>query len=277
MKTLITKVVIAASIVTASLAPMSASALGSANFAISAGSATVGNNLTVNISENGSAVNVVTTKLTFDTSKLQLLNVSCGFGSTQQENNGVTCYTSGGTTVDATTAAVATFKAVAPGSASISLADSSLIASGGNDIWTHATTSTTINVTNPAPTPPPTTPPAGNTGTANAGTPNPGSSTSTSSKTTTATGSPVTTGVSTNSNVTPTPTSQTTALGNQNTTVTKKAAPVHEKHIRSHYSAAVITSWIVLAALVVAGVYLFILQRRGNLPAFITKTIAKLK
>ena len=144
---------IATSIIASSMLSATVAAANPANFYLSAGSATVGNTVYVSISQDGDQVNTVTAKLTYDTSKLQLLGVSCSgaLGNSQPESNGVTCYGAGGASTNGGAVATASFKALAAGSASVSMASSSIIASSGSDIWSHGSNGTVVSISNPAP------------------------------------------------------------------------------------------------------------------------------
>lgn len=151
---------IIAVLIMSTLGVSSAYAANPASFTISASaSVTTGSTFSVTVSENGDQVNTVTAKLVYDTAKLQLLGVSCGgsFGGSIAETDGVTCYTSGGTSVTGSAvAASASFKALAEGTASISMSGSSSIVSGGTDIWNHGSTARSITVVAPTPAPTPT-------------------------------------------------------------------------------------------------------------------------
>ncbi|MDB5160445.1 MAG: hypothetical protein JWO99_708 [Candidatus Saccharibacteria bacterium] len=139
----------------------SAFAANPASFSLipSASSVVKGGSFTVSVYENGDNVNAVTTKLTFNSSLLQLNGTSCGgsFASSITETNGQTCFTAGGSTVNGNVLALnATFTALSTGSASVSIASGSKIVSSdtNTNIWNGAASATSVTVTAPATTPP---------------------------------------------------------------------------------------------------------------------------
>ena len=142
-----------------------------ASFTLNSSSYSVVNGDTFNVSifENGDNVNVVTLKLAFDNTKLQLNSAICGssFSGSQGEVNGVTCFTSGGTTVNGSIlVANVSFKSLAgAGSSAISVASGSKIVTSGLNIWDQVGGSILINLITPtpAPAPVPTSTPASDT------------------------------------------------------------------------------------------------------------------
>lgn len=141
-----------------SMFPSSVLAAGTASFSLSPSRASVAQNETfsVGIYENGTNVNAVTAKLTFDASKVQFLGIdasSSAFPNGIAETNGVTRYSNGGTVVNGSAyVAAAQFKVVAAtGTATVSITAGSKIASGGVDTWNGAASATSVQLTAPAP------------------------------------------------------------------------------------------------------------------------------
>lgn len=143
-------------------------AAGSASLALSPSGATynVGDTFGLTISETSTdAVNVVTADLAYDAAKLQYIGVDASgsaFGGDASTSGGggsvsISRYvTPAGATVTGTKqVAVVNFKALAgSGSATISFAGSSKIASNGMNVWNGDTTGGTYNFATPAPAPP---------------------------------------------------------------------------------------------------------------------------
>jgi hypothetical protein len=140
-----------------------------ASFTLSPSSSSVinGNTFSVSISENGDNVNVVTVKLTYDSTKLQLLSSSCGAAlpnKIEEVNNageviGATCYVSpgGGPITGNALVANVSFKAlVGTGTSIINMTSGSKIVASGVNIWDQVSGSTTISLTTPTPKPKPT-------------------------------------------------------------------------------------------------------------------------
>jgi len=156
----------------------------------SASSIVKGSTFSVSVYENGTNVNAVTTKLTFNSAQLQLNGTSCGssFSSSIAETNGQTCFTAGGTVVNGSVVALnATFTALTDsGSTTISIASGSKIVSSDSNtnIWSGAPTSTSVTLTTPPTPPTQPTPPTGGSGSTD-GTSSPSSSTSGSTTNTT--------------------------------------------------------------------------------------------
>lgn len=148
-----------------SIVPLSVYAANPASFTLSSSSSSVhsGSTFNLSISENGDSVTVVTMKLNFDSAKLQLISSTCSgsFSNKINETNGLTCYSSGGTSVSGSTlAATISFQAlVGSGTTTITMASSSMIATNGSDIWNHSTVSKSINLTTPEQSTPTQTPP----------------------------------------------------------------------------------------------------------------------
>jgi hypothetical protein len=146
-------------------------AAGSASFSLSPASGThaQNTNFTVSVMENGSNVNAVTAKLAFDASKLKCVSIggsaafantvvaSCGNGTatisryTAFDGDGNPTTVSGNQSVG-----TVTFTALSTGTASVSFAAGSQIASSGNNIWDGGTNGGTYTITAPAATPAPT-------------------------------------------------------------------------------------------------------------------------
>jgi len=149
-----------AAIASASLMAVAAStpvlAANPASVTLTPGSAsyTQGNSFSVQIHENGDAVNVTTIKLAYDASKLTCNGVStgsafsnaitatCGGGSVTLSN-----YATPGTSVsgDAVVGSVS-FTANATGSTAVSVAPGTQIASNGSNVWDGAANSATFTV-----------------------------------------------------------------------------------------------------------------------------------
>jgi hypothetical protein len=135
-----------------------------ASFTMSSSAVSVvsGDNVTVSIYENGDGVNVVTTKVTYDASKLQLVSSACGSSLPNfiSETDGITCYGAGGASVSGTVlASSVVFKALtSSGTAAISVASGSKIVAAGVNTWNGLAPSVTISFSSPIPTPTPTTP-----------------------------------------------------------------------------------------------------------------------
>jgi hypothetical protein len=140
---------LAVSTVLASTVFGSVQAAGPASFSLSpaSGSYTVGNSFSIGVYENGTAVNVVTAKLTYDATKLSCsgvggssafpntISATCGGGSVT-----ISRYTAPGTTVSGTQSVGSiSFVAIAPGTAAVSVAAGSQIASNGTNIWNGST------------------------------------------------------------------------------------------------------------------------------------------
>lgn len=155
--------IIASSALLAAVMTSPVSAAGSATLSLSpsSGSYVQGVSFSVTVTETGDNVNVVTAKLTYDASKLTCNSVSGGaaFGG----NVSTTC--GGGTVtisryVEAGSPAVngsqvvgtVNFTAAATGTATVSTAAGSQIASAGSNIWNSATTSASFTLTAPATT-----------------------------------------------------------------------------------------------------------------------------
>lgn len=139
----------------------SASAAGSASFSLgpASGNYTVGNTFNVAVFENGTDVNVVTAKLTYDAAKLSCVGVgnsaafpntisaTCGGGSVT-----ISRYTAPGTTVSgAQSVGSISFVAVAPGTAAVNFAAGSQIASNGTDTWNGSTVGGSYTISAAAP------------------------------------------------------------------------------------------------------------------------------
>lgn len=153
--------------------PVSAQAAGAASFSLapSAGSSNVNEAFSVSIYENSGAeaVNSLQADVNFDSAKVQLTGFSAGaFTCPITPNNGssvsIGCALFGGGSVTGgQLVGTLSFKAIAGnGSASISIASSSLIArsSDSTDIWNHAAVGTAVTMTTPAPAPAPAAPKA---------------------------------------------------------------------------------------------------------------------
>jgi hypothetical protein len=172
-----------------------ASAAGTASLYLSpaSGSHVQGSSFTVAVHENGTNVNVVTAKLTYDASKLsctgiggssafpQTISASCSGGSIT-----ISRYTNPGAPAVSGDAVVGSvnFTAIATGTTSVSFAAGSQIASGGVNIWNGVTTGGTYTLTAPVQstptpvpgTPTPSSPTATGGGKTNSSTPTPSSS-----------------------------------------------------------------------------------------------------
>lgn len=140
-----------AGLLTASIFAISGTsyAAGSASFGVSSASVTTGSNTTIYISEDGSSVSAVTISYTYDTSKLQLVGNNCT-GAFPSPIGSNTCYiTPGNSPVSGSQDVMAlTFKAIATGSASVTVTGSQ-IASNGSNIWNGNSASASITVTAP--------------------------------------------------------------------------------------------------------------------------------
>lgn len=234
MKKIIVSGVISALAVVSLASPALAAGNASLSLTPSSGSRTVGSSFSVSVLENGDAVNVVTANLTYDATKLTCNGVtggaafpgqvtgSCGGGSIL-----ISRYTNPGTTVSGSqTVASISFTASAAGSAVVSFASSSKIASGGTDIWNGVTTGGSytntapvtpqVNPTNPTNPSNPTNP---NTPTTPGGSTTPSTPVGTPKTTTTANGTKVTTVKNSDGSTT---TTSVTKNG-ETTVVTKKA------------------------------------------------------
>jgi hypothetical protein len=138
-----------------------------ASFTLSPNNSSVvqGSSFNMSISENGDSVTVVKTLLSFNSSQLQLTDISCSgsFPDAISETNGETCYVApGGAAISGSAVAMTvTFKALAnTGTASISIAPGSQIASNGSNIWNGVASATSVSLTAPAAPVQPTTPPS---------------------------------------------------------------------------------------------------------------------
>ena len=146
----------------------SAYAAGSASYSLSPSGGSYGQNssFTVQVHENGSAVNVVTAKLTYDASKLsctgvggssafpQTVTATCGNG-TVTISRYIGPYDNPTTVSGDQVIGSINFTAIASsGTATVSFASGSQIASGGSNIWNGSTTGGTYTLTAPATVPP---------------------------------------------------------------------------------------------------------------------------
>jgi hypothetical protein len=150
-------VAVASVVVLSGMAPATSFAAGTASFTLSpsAGSVTQGQTFSVAIVENGTDVNVVTAKLAFDASQIQLLGfdtANSAFSNGVEETNGITRYANGGAVVSGSVhVAAANFKALgAAGTTNISIANSSHIVSGGVEAWDGALNGTSVALSAPA-------------------------------------------------------------------------------------------------------------------------------
>ena len=167
MKRILFSILTAASLAGSAFAG-TAHAAGNAAFylAPASGSHFQNSSFTVQVRENGSDVNVVTAKLTYDASKLTCNGVSNAFGSTISATCGggsitISGYAAPGTTVSGDQAVGSiSFTALAgSGSTSVSFAGGSQIASNGQNVWNGNTAGGTYTFTTPVtPTPTPVTP-----------------------------------------------------------------------------------------------------------------------
>jgi len=163
MKKLITAALAIATIAGSVLAG-TAHAAGSASFTLSpsSGSYTQGNSFSVQVHENGSDVNVVTAKLTYDASKLTCTGVSGGSAfpnsvATSCANGTVTIsrYTGmdgdGNPTTVSGDQVVGTvgFTATGTGTATVAIAAGSQIASNGSNIWNGSANSGSYTINAP--------------------------------------------------------------------------------------------------------------------------------
>lgn len=145
-----------------------AHAAGSANFSLSpaSGNHVQNTNFSVQVLENGTNVNVVTAKLTYDASKLTCNGVSgssafpntisatCGGGNVTISN-----YSNPGTSQSGSkVVGTISFKALASsGSTAVNFASGSQIASGGSNIWNGSTAGGNYTFSAPATGTPPVT------------------------------------------------------------------------------------------------------------------------
>ena len=143
-------------------------AAGSASLSLSPSVSSVNNgaSFSVSISENGngSAVNVVTAKLSYNPSLLQFVGVNCGglFANSVSPSGGagsvtLTCYTAAGSAAptDSQYVGSVNFKALAgSGSATVSSASGTIVASNSTNVWNGALASSTVALTTPAVAPP---------------------------------------------------------------------------------------------------------------------------
>lgn len=157
MKTFFASVITVATLVSTVFAG-TAHAAGSATLTVSGGATvTKGNNVTVSIVANGTDMNVVTAKLTFDASKLACgaIGGSSAFPNQVSAscNNGavtISRYANPGTTVSgAQTVGTITFSTIATGSAAVSTAAGSQIAAAGVNTWNGAISTTSFTINNP--------------------------------------------------------------------------------------------------------------------------------
>jgi hypothetical protein len=243
-------------------------AAGSASFALSPanGSVTNGSTTTVAIYENGTNIYVVTATFTYDSSKLQLLGDSCAgaFSSTAASSgSSISCFTPGGTSPvsGSNEAAVLSFKAIATGSADVTVTGSQIASSSGNT-WDGNSASTAITITTPPAPTPPTNPTSGSTskGASNTSTGSKNSSSSTpASSSTSASGTTATTSSSTpatNGSTTSKP-----ATGTTKSSVT----PINASDTAAHTSAtaAHLGLWgsFVAILLLIAAAYWFVFRK----------------
>lgn len=165
MKNILTRIVSTAFVASFSLsASVFAANPASITLATSSSSAANGSTFTVSAYENGDNVTGATVKFSYDSSKLKLQNSTCGSSLPNQipesDGNVVTCYISGGASVNGTVlVANASFIALAgSGPSSISVSSGSMITALNiaNSIWDQVVNSVSINLTTPTSTPTPT-------------------------------------------------------------------------------------------------------------------------
>lgn len=158
MKIAFLKLVAISAVVISALAPVNTSAAGSASLTLGASATQVANGSSVSVSvfENGTDVNVVTAKLTYDVSKFSCgavsvsgafpnkASASCGGGSVTMSH-----YTNPGTVAPAgSLVGTVTFTAMSDaGSAVVSTAAGSQVASAGANMWNGALSKVTISLT----------------------------------------------------------------------------------------------------------------------------------
>ncbi len=143
------------------LASSSAYAANPASLTLASSASSVVNGSTFSVSayENGDNVNVVTIRLSYDSTKLQFLGSTCGSAlpNTMGESDGITCYANGGSSASGNNLiANISFKAISDsGSTIISIAGGSKIAANGVNIWDQANNTTSVSLSAPVSTPAP--------------------------------------------------------------------------------------------------------------------------
>jgi hypothetical protein len=147
-------------ILLSAIAPSIAHAAGAASLSLSPGGGaySIGSTFAVTIAENSGSdsVNVVEADLSYNAANLQLVGISCNTGAFEVNapgnGSGVTCGTATPKT-GSQAVAVANFKAVGAGSASVSFASSSHIyrSTDNTDVWDGNTSGGSYSVITPAP------------------------------------------------------------------------------------------------------------------------------
>jgi hypothetical protein len=162
MKTKLVSILATAAFLSTALMSPVAHAAGTASYSLSpnGGSYTQNSNFTLQVHENGASVNVVTAKLTYNPAQLTCTGVG---GSTAFANTIVASCSGGSVTISRYTANDPTtgtptvvsgdqivgsisFTAIATGSANVSFAAGSQIASAGANIWDGNTAGGTYNI-----------------------------------------------------------------------------------------------------------------------------------
>ena len=259
----------------------SASAAGSASLSLSpaSGTFTQGNSYTITIYENGSDINAVTAKLTYDPTKLTCTGVSVTT-STFAASSGANC-ASGAVTIgryvgldDATGApnpskngsqvvGSVTFKAVtASGTTNVSFASGSQVASEGANVWDGNTSGGTYSlVAAPVATTPTGSSTGGTSTTSTSGTSSTSGKTTSSSPTSTSkSGS----SASTTSSTTQNGSTNASSSNGQSVKNSKEASTTKAKHIKSRHSGFVTPTISALVILAVA-FYMLVIRKRVEL------------